>query len=169
MKKFFYLWCVIALVAFTGCKDDDYNPVKQPKLTNFNNSGCKPSAESRSVGGNEYFELKGSQAGNLLVKHINAVFNCASNKFEAKANLEGKTITVTELAIIENGVMANCICPYDLDYEIGPLEEGETYSITVVSTYDLGIDDPRITPDSKETTFSFVYSPTLSKKIEVTP
>ncbi|MBR6884435.1 MAG: hypothetical protein IKN01_01815 [Prevotella sp.] len=62
-----------------------------------------------------------------------------------------------------------CVCPYDFDYEIGPLENGETYSMTVISTYDFGIDDPRLTPARQETTFSFVYSPTLSKKIEVTP
>ena len=70
---------------------------------------------------------------------------------------------MTELDVIKDGVMVKCICPYDLDYEIGPLKEGETYSMTVVSTYDLGIDDPRFTPDSREITFSFVYSSTLSK------
>ena len=61
--------------------------------------------------------------------------------------------------------MSTCECPYDFDYEIGPLEEGETYSITIVSTYDLGIDNPRLTPDSHEISFSFVYSSTLSKTI----
>ena len=61
--------------------------------------------------------------------------------------------------------MTTCECPYDFDYEIGPLEEGETYSINVVSTYDLGIDDPKLTPNSRETTFSFFYSPTLSRVI----
>lgn len=173
MKKFIYLWCVIALVAFIGCKDDDDNSVEQPKrefaLTNFNNSGCKSSAESRSAGENEYFELKGSQAGNLLVKHINAVFNCGSRKFEVEASLEGNSITVKELDVLKKELMEDCVCPYDFDYEIGPLENGVTYSMTVISTYDFGVVDPRLTPARQETTFSFVYSPTLSKKIEVTP
>ena len=168
MKKFMYLWCAFVFLGLVACSDD--TPEKQPErmfaLTNLNNSGCKSNVESRAGYWNdEYFELKGTQAGNLLVKHANAVFNCASDKFEAKASIEGKTITVTELDVIKDGVMVKCICPYDLDYEIGPLKEGETYSMTVVSTYDLGIDDPRLTPDSREITFSFVYSPTLSKTI----
>ncbi|MBR5393388.1 MAG: hypothetical protein IK148_11125 [Prevotella sp.] len=167
MKKYMFLWGVFALLGLVACSDE--TPEEQPErmfaLTNLNYSGCKSYVESRSIGDNEYFELKGTQAGNLLVKHANAVFNCASDKFEAKASIEGKTITVTELDVIKDGVMVKCICPYDLDYEIGPLKEGETYSMTVVSTYDLGTDNPNLTPNGYETTFSFVYSSTLSKTI----
>ena len=175
MKKVLCLWCVIALVAFIGCKDDDDNPVEQPKrefaLTNFNNSGCKPLAESRaSYGNDEYIELKGAQNGCLYVKHANVIYICAPHNFAAKASLEGKSIIVTEVDIMNiEDPFTTCVCPYDFDYEIGPLENGETYSMTVISTYDFGIDDPRLTPARQETTFSFVYSPTLSKKIEVTP
>ena len=119
MKKFMYLWCAFVFLGLVACSDE--TPEEQPErmfaLTNLNYSGCKSYVESRSIGDNEYFELKGTQAGNLLVKHANAVFNCASDKFEAKASIEGKTITVTELDVIKDGVMVKCICPYDLDYE----------------------------------------------------
>lgn len=164
------LFVALLFLTLSGCKDDDDNIVEQPKrefaLTNFNNSGCKPSAESRSVRVNECLELKGTQNGCLFVKHVNVTYPCAPHNFAAKASIEGKNIIVTEVDIMDvEGAMTTCVCPYDFDYEIGPLEEGETYSMTVVSTCDLGIDDPRLTPDSHEISFSFVYSSTLSKTI----
>ncbi len=171
MKVKVFLFVALIFLTLSGCKDDDDNPVEQPKrefaLTNFNNSGCKPLAESKAGYGNdEYFELKGAQNGCLYVKHVNVIYPCAPHNFAAKASIEGKSIVVTEVDIMDaEGAMTTCVCPYDFDYEIGPLEEGESYSMTVVSTYDLGIDDPMITPDSQETTFSFFYSPTLSRVI----
>ena len=159
----------LLLLAMTGCTNDNDNNTdvtpeqKEFALTNFSNTGCKSEAKTRSeVGNSEYFELKATDNGGLYVKHVNVYFNCASHIFDAKVSIDGKFIKVTELDITKSDVMTTCICPYDLGYEIGPLEDGVTYSMTVISTYDLGIDDPRITPVSEESTFSFVYSPTLS-------
>ena len=154
-----------ALVGMTACENED-NPTMVQRdfaLTNFSNTGCKSGALAMDEGENpSHFELTAFANGGLYVKHVNVYFNCASSKFNAKASIDGQSITVTELDIIQDDMMATCICPYDLGYEIGPLEDGETYTMTVISTYDLGIDDPTIIPVSEEKTFSFVYSPTLS-------
>lgn len=170
------LLCILLLfLVMAGCKDDNDDPVEKTQrefaLSNFNNTGCKSSTESRSglYGNDEYFELKAIKDGGLFVKHVNAIFNCASNKFEAKASIEGQTITVTEVNVMSiDSPMANCVCPFDFDYEIGPLKDGATYSMTIITTTDIGIDDPRIIVDSLKTSFSFTYSPTLSKTIPVT-
>ena len=172
-KELFYALLMFLFMA--GCSDDKEEPtdVEQPPkefaLANFNNSGCKSIAESRSgiYGFDEHFELNAIADGGLRVRHENVVFNCASSKFEAKAVMEGKTITVTEVDVTKSEVMANCICPYDFEYDIGPLKDGETYSMTVITTVEPLFDDPRITVDSLKTTFSFTYSPTLSKTIPV--
>jgi len=167
------LLCVLLLVAvMTACTNENENPVIQQRdfaLTNFSNTGCKPEVRTRGEENNNhsYFELTATDNGGLYVKHVNVYFNCASNKFDVRASLDGQTITVTELDIIQDGMMATCICPYDLGYEVGSLENGKTYVMTVISTYDFGIDDPKIIPVSEETTFSFVYSPTLSKVMPV--
>ena len=117
MKKFMYLWCAFVFLGLVACSDE--TPEKQPErmfaLTNLNNSGCKSNVESRAGYWNdEYFELKGTQAGNLLVKHANAVFNCASSKFEAKASIEGKTITVTEKQHSVSSIRQRCQRPYPI-------------------------------------------------------
>lgn len=163
MKRFLV---PLLLLAMIGCTNENDNPTPEKNefaLKNFSNTGCKPEARTRSeVGNSEYFELKATDNGGLYVKHVNVYFNCMSGKFDAKVSIDGQSIKVTELDIIKSDVLASCLCPYDLGYEIGPLEDGVTYSMTVISTYDFGIDDPSITPVSEESTFSFVYSPTLS-------
>ena len=42
--------------------------------------------------------------------------------------MEGKSITIGEYESASN---CDCNCTYDLSYEIGPLTEGETYTISI--------------------------------------
>lgn len=152
-----------------GCTNEVNGPAQQEgvfTLKNFSNTGCKPTAPSRGEENPdpEYLELKAVDNGGLYVIHANILFNCIANRFEAHVSIDGQTIIVSEVDLTEYEIKAPCKCPYDLSYEIGPLEEGKTYTITVV-TYD-GQDkyNKNTVPDSRETTFSFVYSPTLSMK-----
>ena len=162
-----------ALVGMTACENDNEKTVVQQRdfaLTNFSNTGCKPSAQTRGeedIPNPGCFELKATVNGGLYVKHVNVYFNCISGKFDAKVSIDGQSINVTELDIIKSDEMVPCLCPYDLCYEIGPLEDGVTYSMTVISTYDFGIEDQNIIPTNEKVTFSFVYSPTLSMVVPV--
>ena len=91
MKKKRFLWLICSLMAIVGCTGDVDNPVYQQKeitLKNFSNTGCKPStrAENTDFTDGSYFELTATQGNMLYVKHVNAVFNCSSRLFEAKAD-----------------------------------------------------------------------------------
>jgi hypothetical protein len=162
MKKVvFSLLTTMFIVAIICCDGNDY-PVSNIGLKNFSNTGCKP--HTRSSGSDDsYFELKATEGNMLYVKHVNAVFNCASNKFDAKVEADGNSITIREYDLTDLEIMMSCQCPFDLGYEIGPLKDGETYSVKVVSG--AGQVDPDFMPVTNEVVFSFVYSPTFSQVI----
>ena len=90
MKKKTFIWIICHLMVIVGCTGDVDNPVYQQKeitLKNFSNTGCKPStrAESTDFMDGSFFELTSTQGNMLYVKHVNALFNCSSRLFEAKA------------------------------------------------------------------------------------
>jgi len=99
-------------------------------LTNFSHLGCKSGTEAYSInnktqesqGDSETMEIK-SENGFWSVKHINAMFNCSpNNKLTADAAINGFTIDINEN---EEKHDANCLCLYDLNYEIGPIAHGK--------------------------------------------
>lgn len=167
-KSLFGLTMLFLLALLAGCSSDNEKneePIVEPRefaLTNFTYTGCKStmSAPRRSMEYNEYFELKATKDGGLYVKHVNATFNCVSHKFKAEASLEGQTIKVTELDATHAEVMANCVCPYDLGYILGPLKEGATYNMTIITTTELTPEQEAMgwRADKMETTFTFTYS-----------
>lgn len=136
MKKILYLLLAITLVACSSDKDDDVT--KAFAAGNFTHSGCKSHLELRS---NENSSPLGQEAvyistidkdGKcyLRIEHNDVQFNCASTKFGTKAMLAGNNIKISET---EDTNSANCICPYDLNYEVGPLRAG-TYTVNITQT-----------------------------------
>lgn len=162
MKKVVCLLSIaLFMVAIICCDGYDY-PVSSFGLKNFSNTGCK--SITRAVGSNDsYFELKATEGNMLYVKHVDAIFNCASNKFDAKVEIDGNSITIREYDLTDFNIMMSCQCPFDLSYEIGPLKDGESYSIKVISG--AAQTDPDFMPGTDEVVFSLVYSSTLSKVI----
>jgi hypothetical protein len=64
--------------------------------------------------------------GQLLFTHVNAGLNCCP-KFDAVTYVRGYTIFVVER---ETEGLCDCICLFDLDYEIRDLDPG-VYEVTV--------------------------------------
>ena len=167
-KTLLGLTMLFLLALLAGCSSDNEKneePIVEPRefaLTNFTNTGCKStmSAPRRSMEANEYFELKATKDGGLYVKHVNATFNCASSKFKSEASLEGQAIKVTELDATHAEYMATCECPFDLGYILGPLKEGATYDMTIITTTELTPEQEAmgVRFDKTETTFTFTYS-----------
>lgn len=162
------LWAAVALmmaIGFGACGSDDEKneePVVEPRefaLTDFTNTGCK-SAQTRGLALKECFELTATKDGGLYVKHVDAHFNCGSNKFKAKASLEGQTIKVTELVVMNTEILADCECPFDLGYIIGPLQEGVTYTMIITTTTETTpeLEAMGVRFDKTETTITFTYS-----------
>lgn len=168
MKNWLILCMSLFILSTIGCTDENNNPVVEHSgfvLKNFSNTGCKQNYRTRGEENAECFILTATEKGGLYIEHENVFFNCASSKFDARVSIIGRSITVKELDMTNAEELTSCICTYDLSYEIGPLEDGVVYSMTVITTSDLGIDDPNITPVSEETTFNFVYSSVLSEVI----
>ena len=68
----------------------------------------------------------------LLMTHYNAVLNCCP-VLVADVHITASTIVITEIDSLYNGG-CDCICRYDLNYEINNLLPGE-YFVTVVEPY----------------------------------
>ena len=118
MKKNGLIWIMCGLMVIASCTGEMDNSVYQQKeieLKNFSNTGCKPGTRASGSDGS-YFELEATKGNMLYVKHINALFNCASNKFEAKVAVDGNSITVSEYDMTVNELMITCECPFDLGY-----------------------------------------------------
>jgi hypothetical protein len=71
--------------------------------------------------------------GSLSLRHVNAGFNCCLDDVLAEITLMGNLITIDEIEEPPGG-WCDCICLYDVDYQINDLPPGE-YTITVNQLY----------------------------------
>lgn len=93
-------------------------------------SGCKSGgALTRSADEQEYVEYEAIGNDGLYLKHVNAMFNCAPEALYVVAEVSGSSIYLKE---VEEGALANCICPYDLGCRVGPLTEYQEYTVFIV-------------------------------------
>jgi len=83
--------------------------------------------------------------GVLLLKHINTGFNCCPDELFADITIEDNVITIVEDEFLEGGG-CDCICLFDVDYQISNLPPGE-YTIKVYGMYLLGADILEFTVD----------------------
>jgi hypothetical protein len=133
----------ISLFFFGSCEENFVTPEIQSGgiLTDY--EGCKTFVTSSNLQAELYsnaeecieYDYDGESV--LILKHINAGFNCCPGKIDA-------TISVTENMIViedkeeEQGCF--CQCLFDLRYEIVDLEPGE-YTIAVSGPYIEGTDE----------------------------
>ena len=134
MKKERIIWIICGLMALAGCTNDADNPVSHQNeigLKNFSNTGCKGNGvrtRSDENGKKEVFSYSCIHEGYLYVTHQNAMFNCCPKGLGAKISVEDNLLKVIEY---ESDGLCDCLCPFDLSYEIGPLVEGKSYIIYV--------------------------------------
>lgn len=173
MKKFvlFSVFGVLALFAIglsVACNQDvvghEDNPVNTlivpenpPK--NFSVTGCKSSrtrdeAETRGMY-DELIEYEARENSLLRITHTNTIFNCAVLQIYAEMTVNDHLYIIEEKSQ-EGTVSANCICPYDLGYDIGPLKEGDEYTVSIRRGKD---------EDSEVAKFIFTYSSTVKGQI----
>lgn len=130
MNKFRLLWIVCGLLMLAGCTDTADNSARTIELKNFSNTGCKNDhVRTRSDNTNkEVFNYSCIHEGYLYVTHQNAIFNCCPIGLGAKISVEDNLLKVVEY---ESDGLCDCMCPFDLSYEVGPLVEGKTYILYV--------------------------------------
>ena len=91
----------------------------------------------------------------LSTKQDNAVFECSVVRIYAEMTVNGHTYIIEEKAQ-EGPISVNCVCPYDLGYDIGPLTEGEEYTVSIRRGK---------SEESEVAKFIFTYSPTVKGQI----
>ena len=122
-----------ALEIMPGCEEPE------PSGSMTGQTGCKSfeKAAPETPSDQDCIEYEYDGTGTLLLKHVNAGFNCCpvmnNNIF-----IEGDTIIVME---VETEGLCDCICLFDLDYEVINLPPG-IYMIKVIEPYLWEGDDP---------------------------
>lgn len=135
MKKSVLSIICVMMMGVYGCSSDE---TTQFHLRNFANTGCKSMVPTRGDTRNyvlrqESVEYKALANGYLSINHVNACFNCEPGELKMQATISGNEIRIVET---EQYPGANCICPYDLYGEVGPLENGD-YTIIFIEGADL--------------------------------
>jgi len=70
----------------------------------------------------------------LLLKHVNAGFNCCPDEILADITIEDNTVTIEEDESLEITGGCFCLCLFDVDYGISNLPSGE-YTIRINGLY----------------------------------
>lgn len=130
---------VSLMVGVGGCKTSE-NIQGDPTGVLMEYFGCK---QSQSQGSDNHVSVFSTGTyddcinylydgeGTLTLRHINAKFNCCPVEITAEIEFSGNLITITER---EEDQLCDCICLFDLDYEIINLGPGR-YTIRVIEPY----------------------------------
>ena len=111
-------------------------PVAGPTGSIIDHTGCKDfqraAAPDSTPPDQDCIEYEYDGGSVLSIRHVNAGFNCCP-VIVADIRFEGNTIVIEELdSLFEGG--CDCLCLFDVDYEIGGLPPGE-YRILVIEPY----------------------------------
>lgn len=136
---FYMLFVLSCCAGMTACGSDGEGASDggRVRVRNVYTTGCKTvglqeasnwAAAAYAVdGAEEYLEYKSKADGYVYVTHVNAMFNCCAEDIKVGVSVNGDDIVVTE---DETGSACNCVCPFDVSYEVGRLEPGR-YNVTV--------------------------------------
>jgi hypothetical protein len=110
---------LILTFAVTSCKKEF--PDDPLALKDLSVSDCKTKGDNSKGVEQEYITLKTVDDYYLLFNHFNSIFNCEPGEITVSVEITSNEISITEK---ESTAMANCVCPYDLEFELGPLQYG---------------------------------------------
>jgi len=112
-------------------------PAPPPTGILLDYDGCKVFQKGNAVDGappdQDCIEYQYDGSGILLLKHLNAGFNCCPDEILADITIEDNNIIIEENESLESGGCF-CLCLFDVDYQIGNLPPGE-YTIKVNGLY----------------------------------
>jgi hypothetical protein len=146
-RRFLAILCVmicLVLVTMGGCKKStEVQPVPTGVLLQSN--GCKNFLANAVGKLNDFgpgphedcLEFQYNGIDTLVLRHINAGFNCCPGEITADIDFNNRLITITEREQ-EQGCL--CLCLFDLDYEVVNLVPG-IYTIRIIEPYVEGGDE----------------------------
>ncbi|MCK4943174.1 MAG: hypothetical protein KAS65_06345 [Candidatus Aminicenantes bacterium] len=128
--------CVFVSVALlvVSCKDSQVDELL-PSGTLVEYQGCKEWTTGIETGTdvakNQDCIEYAYDGQTLILKHVNAGFNCCPGEILADIDIVGNLITITEN---EQEAGCFCLCLFDLDFRIENLDPGE-YTICIIEPY----------------------------------
>ena len=134
MKKFGLIAIATIFCLAFSCEEENNNSQTNPEDMNvkdISNSDCKD-FEIKCTRNEDCVNYYTVDEEYLRFERINAAFNCCFDSviIDVKPGA-GNTITITET---ENAGLCDCICLYDIESTIGPLDYGE-YDILIAEQY----------------------------------
>ena len=90
-------------------------------------TGCKVAGDPNFETDSEQF-LADVVGGKLIMRHIDAVYNCCIEDIEVSVSISGNVIDLHQTEILE--APCDCLCPYDITTVIGNLAPG-VYTVYV--------------------------------------
>ena len=123
---------VFLLFLFIGasCQNDEDDIYGKIKIKDFNYVGCKDENAFEKSAYTEIIEFK-ADGNYLAIRHVDVYFNCCFDELITNVELDSTSIVFTE---DETGPGCDCICKYDIECKIGPLEYGEYLFVLKRST-----------------------------------
>jgi len=122
-----------------------FSPGQDPLGKLVGRTDCKsfsrlnsPSAKTSGGTNEECVEYDYNGTSVLLLKHVNAGFNCCPGTISADIDVLGGVIRIKEK---ESSSLCDCSCLYDIDYEFVSVRPG-LYRISVVGPYQIEGDPP---------------------------
>ncbi|MBN2724988.1 MAG: hypothetical protein JXR95_13040 [Deltaproteobacteria bacterium] len=138
MKKYLILPLFVFIIG--GCDDSETNTNNNVNnntnssdvTVEYSHTGCKGTDKNLSDYSFSGFECVYYNYDEeiLQISHVNAIFNCCPDEtlgLTGDLTVDGTQLTLTES---DNGGNCNCVCPYDLSYDISGLENG-SYTLGV--------------------------------------
>jgi hypothetical protein len=140
-RKLWGIFCVmlcLCLVTIIGCKkSSEAQQVPAGTLLEYN--GCKQFLANAAGQWDGFaasphedcIEYQYNDTNTLILRHINAGFNCCPGDVTAEIEFKGNIITITER---EQEQGCHCLCLFDLDYELVNLAPG-VYTLRIIEPY----------------------------------
>lgn len=117
--KLIYPIFVLLTISILSCKKE--LPNDPLAIKDLSVSGCKSKNTAKNIFGAEYITLKTIDDFYIQLDHINSIFNCEPGQITVTINVSSDVISMDEN---ESSSAADCICPNDLSFKLGPLQYG---------------------------------------------
>ncbi len=132
MKRVFspaqVMFVIVVTSLLISCEKSTFNHFK---VYDMKHEGCK-TFKSLTGKNQDCIEYQTVNDSYLKIYRTNAAFNCCIDNINITSTNQEGIITVKETEICPHP--CDCICLYDLEYIIGPLEYGN-YTLRVVEEY----------------------------------
>ncbi len=116
---------------FISCENEQEPDTGPLTVSGIKHTGCK-TFKSLVSAKQDCIEYQTINDHYLKINRLNVVFNCCIDDVDIKTTVDQeRVITITETDI---NPACNCLCLYDIEYIIGPLEYG-TYLLRIIEEY----------------------------------